>query len=241
MFHQKGPTLLELAHQAFSSTTRGYDLLAPKFEYTPFRTPDLIVEAMMRELGQEKPVLSGLDLCCGTGALLRGMHPLCKERVVGIDLSAGMLKEARRLSEHSSHGDAAVEFLQMNAMEMDFYQEFDLAGSCGAFGHILHPDQDRFVDRIRRALRPGGRFVFVTRPMPSIQESVWWKSRGFNAAMHVRNAVFKPVLPPFVMFYLTFTLERACEVLLRHGFSLEARASFEGRLRDFRVVIATKR
>ena len=33
MFHPQGPTLWELAVQALSSTERGYDLLAPKFEF----------------------------------------------------------------------------------------------------------------------------------------------------------------------------------------------------------------
>jgi hypothetical protein len=42
MFYPQGPTLRELAVQALSSTERGYDLLAPKFDYTPFRTPEEI-------------------------------------------------------------------------------------------------------------------------------------------------------------------------------------------------------
>ena len=44
MFHEKGPTLRELAEQALSSTDHGYDLLASKFDYTPFRTPDAMLE-----------------------------------------------------------------------------------------------------------------------------------------------------------------------------------------------------
>lgn len=40
MFHPKGPSFVELAKQCLSSTERGYDLLAPKFDYTPFRTPE---------------------------------------------------------------------------------------------------------------------------------------------------------------------------------------------------------
>ena len=47
MFHPKGPTLLELTKQALSSTTKGYDLLAEKFEYTPFRTPDILLEPLV--------------------------------------------------------------------------------------------------------------------------------------------------------------------------------------------------
>ena len=34
MFHPNGPSFFELVEQALSSTERGYDLLAPKFDYT---------------------------------------------------------------------------------------------------------------------------------------------------------------------------------------------------------------
>jgi hypothetical protein len=44
MFHPQGPTFWELARQVLSSTERGYDLLAPKFDFTPFRTPEEILD-----------------------------------------------------------------------------------------------------------------------------------------------------------------------------------------------------
>src|SRR5881275_1412415 len=96
MFHPKGPTFWELAVQALSSTQRGYDLLAPKFDYTPFRTPDAIVRVVGERLARRGPFADGLDLCCGTGVGLRMLQPLCTRCVVGLDFSAGMLAEARR-------------------------------------------------------------------------------------------------------------------------------------------------
>src|SRR5512140_1300104 len=96
MFHPKGPTLLELTRQALASTEQGYDLLAPKFDYTPFRTPDPIIDAMLRCIGGPRSIDSALDVCCGTGAVLRALRPLCRERVAGIDFSQGMLDEAGR-------------------------------------------------------------------------------------------------------------------------------------------------
>ena len=48
MFDPEGPTLFELARQALSSTEHGYDLLAPKFDVTPFRTPDAILTRAAR-------------------------------------------------------------------------------------------------------------------------------------------------------------------------------------------------
>src|SRR5437764_11057418 len=96
MFHPRGPTCLELAAQALSSTRKGYDLLAPKFDYTPFRTPDAILAAVAAQLRPLGPFGSGLDVCCGTGAGMRLLRPLCRERVVGIDVSQGMLKVCRQ-------------------------------------------------------------------------------------------------------------------------------------------------
>lgn len=237
MFDPKGPSLLELARQALSSTTRGYDLLAPKFEHTPFRTPDVILEPMMEIAAADGPVGASIDLCCGTGAGMRKLRAITTDRVVGIDLSQGMLDEAeRRLRD--APGEAALEFVRGDALKLDYDEEFDLAISVGAFGHILEPDQDDFIAGVRRALVPGGKFVFVSRKMPRPSDPNWWVARGFNAAMHVRNALLDP---PFIMFYLTFTLERATEVLWRHGFEIAAHDAFAGTpMNALKVVVATK-
>src|ERR1700676_1228779 len=95
MFHPQGPTFYELMVQAMSSTERGYDLLAPKFEYTPFRTPQVVIDAVGRCLAPLSPCGAGLDVCCGTGAAMIMLRPLCSERVVGLDFSRGMLDVAR--------------------------------------------------------------------------------------------------------------------------------------------------
>src|SRR5215831_7672310 len=94
MFHPQGPTIWELIVQALSSTERGYDLLAPKFEYTPFRTPDAILVPALAHLGGPGSIATALDVCCGTGAALRHLRPLCRDQVVGIDISRGMLEVA---------------------------------------------------------------------------------------------------------------------------------------------------
>ncbi len=221
MFDPQGPSFLELTRQALSSTTRGYDLLASKFEHTPFRTPDALLAPMIASIGPLGSLTAALDACCGTGAALSHLRPLCTSHVCGIDLSQGMLDQARALLS-SAPGDAEVRLQRADALSMTFDQEFDVVTCCGAFGHILHPDQDAFVDGVWRALRPGGRFVFLTAPMPSPRQLSWWFSRGFNAVMHARNALRSP---PFIMFYLTFTTERARVVLERRGFHVEIKST----------------
>jgi ubiquinone/menaquinone biosynthesis C-methylase UbiE len=238
MFHPKGPTFLELAQQALSSTERGYDLLAPKFDYTPFRTPDVILDAVADHLRADAPFGAGLDLCCGTGAAMRMLRPLCRERVVGIDFSLGMLAVARQRTEDAP-GRASLEFVRGNVLSMPFERTFDVAVSFGAFGHILRKDESRFVREIARVLKPGGRFVFATLHLASLGSLERWASRAFNVAMRIRNFL---VSPPFIMYYLTFLLPDVKTLLERHGFDVqETPLDLSGHDPRFRLVTAVRR
>jgi ubiquinone/menaquinone biosynthesis C-methylase UbiE len=218
VFHPDGPTFRELMRQALASTEHGYDLIAPKFDHTPFRTPDPILGAMAAWIAQQGPVRSALDVCCGTGAAMRHLRPICTERVVGIDFSRGMLAEAKRRLR-GAPGEATVELVHGDALDLPFDGEMDVVTSVGAFGHVLRRDEDRFVASIVRALRPGGRFVFATGRPPRPTESWFWIAHGFNAAMRIRNAVRKP---EFVMYYLTFLWPGVRALLERHGLEVEA-------------------
>jgi ubiquinone/menaquinone biosynthesis C-methylase UbiE len=237
MFHPNGPSFFELAHQALSSTERGYDLLAPKFDYTPFRTPDWLLKPVASYLDEIGPVGSGLDLCCGTGAGLELLRPRCTERIVGIDFSRGMLEECRKRLA-GTPGTAAVELVRGNVLAMPFAGTFDVAVCFGAFGHVLPRDEPRFVREIARALKPGGRFVFVSSFHPPIWSRRYILSRLFNAAMHVRNFV---ISPPFIMYYLTFLLPEVERLLRYSGFAVEIRdAKLAEPWNDLRLVVATR-
>jgi len=238
MFHPEGPTFVELMRQAFASTERGYDMIAPKFDRTPFRTPDEVLAVMTKEIGTERSIDAALDVCCGTGAAMRHLRPLCRERVVGLDFSSGMLAEAeRRLRD--APGDARIELVRGDALYMPFRSEMDVVTSVGAFGHIEKEDEDRFVEGVVRALRPGGRFVFATGPMPRPNEPWFWVAHGFNTVMRARNALIRP---QFIMYYLTFTWPEVKPLLERHGLSVEARTGACGHPSERAVVvIGTKR
>jgi SAM-dependent methyltransferase len=238
MFHPRGPTFWELAQQALSSTERGYDLLAPKFDYTPFRTPDHVLQPALARILAAGPIDDALDLCCGTGAAMERLRPACRRRLVGLDMSRGMLDVAARKLANIP-GEACLELVPGNALELPFRAEFDLVVCFGAQGHILPREEPRFVAEIHNALRLGGRFAFVTSRHPPLWSPRSWLARGFNAAMHVRNAL---VRPPFIMYYLTFLLPRSQQLLERSGFAVEVdEGCFTGRLAPLKLVIATKR
>ncbi len=237
MFHPHGPTFFELARQALSSTEQGYDLLAPKFDYTPFRTPDWILERTAPHLGSPGSIGSALDICCGTGAAMQILRPLCRDRVVGLDLSRGMLAVCREKTAAAS-GAASLEFVREDALAMPFDNEFDVAVCFGACGHILPRDERRFVEQVYRALRPGGRFAFITSTMPPCWSRRYWLARSFNAAMHVRNLLIRP---PFIMYYLTFLLPGAQRLLEEVGFAVKVRAGiYAPQQPRLHLVIATR-
>jgi ubiquinone/menaquinone biosynthesis C-methylase UbiE len=232
MFGKDGPTLWELFRQALVSTRQGYDMLAPKFDATPFRTPDVLLEPAILAIGE---VDSALDLCCGTAAAMRFLGSKCK-RLVGVDFSAGMLRKAK---ENMAGIEApGTQFIELDVLEMQFQDEFDVATCFGALGHILPQDQRAFLRRVRQALKPGGRFVFVTAPHSPPLSRANVLSRAFNLIMKIRNAILKP---PFVMYYLTFLLPEIKPQLEQEGFSVEIRGGlFPDPFRQYCLVIATR-
>jgi ubiquinone/menaquinone biosynthesis C-methylase UbiE len=238
MFHPQGPTFCELAEQALSSTERGYDLLAPKFDYTPFRTPDEVLNATAPYLGGPGSIDSALDIGCGTGAAMRVLRPICRRRVVGLDISQGMMNVARRLLADAP-GSAELAFVRGDALSMPLGQDFDLAVSFGMNGHILPCDEPRFVEEVARVLKPRGRFVFISSYRPPVWSKSYWFSRGFNAAMHVRNWLIRP---PFIMYYLTFLLPDCLRLLEEKGFETQViEGILSGDYAHGRLVLATKR
>lgn len=203
----------ELVNQALSSVEGGYDLLAPKFDHTPFRTPDDVLDVCADALRPLGPFDRGLDVCCGTGAGIGVLEGLCEGRVTGVDFSGGMLAQARR-----AHPDA--EYVRADARALPLAGAFDLAVSFGALGHFLPAERPALFDGVYRALRPGGIFAMPIGALPPLASSAYWTLLGFDLAMRVRNAVWRP---PFVMYYRTMRLRPVRDDLARSGFFVSAR------------------
>ncbi len=109
---------------------------------------------------------SALDVCCGTGdfafALKRALGP--EGRVVGVDVSEGMLDVAR---EKCGRNQLFVEFLHEDVLELPFPDGGFDASTVG-FGIRNVPDIVRAFSEMRRVCRPGGKVVCLEITQPRI-------------------------------------------------------------------------
>jgi SAM-dependent methyltransferase len=91
-----------------------------------------------------------LEVGCGTGHWLGVLEPQVRQ-IIGLDLSAGMLREARR-------GAPGVPLVRGQAGALPFAAgSFDLLFCVNALHHF--PDPRAFIAEARRLLRPGGAWV----------------------------------------------------------------------------------
>jgi ubiquinone/menaquinone biosynthesis C-methylase UbiE len=196
--------------QALSSVEGGYDLLAPKFDHTPFRTPDDVLDATAGALRSLGPFGRGVDVCCGTGAGMRVLESVCQGPILGVDFSAGMLAQARRARPDDG-------WVRADARDLPFAGGFDLAISFGALGHFLPAERPALFAGVYRALRPGGVFAMPVGAPPPVTSIWYWALAGFDLAMRVRNALWRPA---FVMYYRTCPLQAVRNDLTASGFTV---------------------
>ncbi len=101
-----------------------------------------------------------LDLGCGTGRYFQALPHV--RRLVGIDVSQPMLERARH-----PVGEVSIPAECLTLVEGDFLKhefpdgEFDLVYSIGVLAEHS-PFDDTMASRVKRWLRPGGRFAFTT-------------------------------------------------------------------------------
>lgn len=194
----KEPSFFELARQALSSTRRGYDLLASKFEYTPYATPTEWIEQAVDYVSRHYPVCSespcGADLACGTGRGARALRSCC-HHVHGYDFSRGMLEKASQLSGALS----GLKWIQVDLAELQLPQaHYDRMVTFGAWGHILPGFRRSLLRQIPLALKAGGVFFTLTADEARIWEKRFWISLFFDLAIRIRNLLW---FSEFHMYY----------------------------------------
>lgn len=132
-----------------------FDKLAPEWDANEIlSTPDRV-----RNILKKLPIRRGmnvLDLGTGTGVLVPYLSEMVGTdgKVVAVDLSEGMLAEAKR-----KYGDLGnVEFLKLDFEEEQLPGEYDVVMMYSVYPHLHYPEAT-FEWLFKMNIKPGGMIV----------------------------------------------------------------------------------
>lgn len=149
-----------------------------------------------------------LEIGCGTGALLRALDDEgVLEFGIGVDISSGMLNQARKRGRHRSR----LRFTAVDGPQLDLRDDHVDAVIC--FLSFRYLDWDPMMAEIRRVLAPGGQLWVVdmvehpirVRELPVLARS---------ALEHVRT---RRTRPQFAADLTALTSHPAWREMLRHN------------------------
>ncbi|BDG59219.1 ubiquinone/menaquinone biosynthesis methyltransferase [Caldinitratiruptor microaerophilus] len=126
-----------------------------------------------------RPGMRVLDVACGTGdlTLLAASRVGAEGRVVGVDISPGMLARARERVQASPWA-GVIELCEGNALDLPFPDgTFDIVTMGWAMRNVR--DIPRTVAEALRVLRPGGRYLNLDAaepqgPIGRLLLRAWW-------------------------------------------------------------------
>jgi predicted TPR repeat methyltransferase len=147
---------------------RLFDQHAPEFEASllsrlEYRGPSVLLETLRAVIGEPLEFGSVLDLGCGTGLAGVAFRPFC-HRLVGVDVSTGMIEQAGRKGIYDRL--AAAEMFEYLARG-DERHDLVLAADVLVYVGDLNP----IVAAVAHALTPEGAFAFTveTHDAPGVQ------------------------------------------------------------------------
>jgi ubiquinone/menaquinone biosynthesis C-methylase UbiE len=172
-----------------------YSRLAPVYEAWA-RVTESKARRRVLELADVRPGEQLLEVAVGTGVqLVRLAQANRGGRTVGVEVSDGMLAEARRRIEEAA---PSVELLKASALELPFADEsFDLLVNAYMLDLLRRDDIPRALAEFKRVLRPGGRLVLSNMTKGERRRQRIWDwayARGFAVTANCRGVLAAPVL-----------------------------------------------
>jgi ubiquinone/menaquinone biosynthesis C-methylase UbiE len=153
------------ARQPLDTIIARYNRVAPWYRYLEWTV--LLAPGFRRRAARRlglRPGQSVLEVGCGTGrnlgVLRAGVGP--DGEVIGVDATAGMLAEARKLIERRGWRNVAL--VEADAATLTLDRQVDAVYF--ALSYSVMPDRDAALDRAWHALRPGGRLAIMDAGIP---------------------------------------------------------------------------
>jgi len=147
---------------------RRYAKWAPRYDRRWVRYTDATLAKAQSLIERHAPQPTSLaDVACGTGTFARRLRRRWPElRIVGLDFSPHMLRQAREAMPDDRHVDwvrGSAEHLPLDDAAFDVV-------TCNNAFHLVR-DQDAALAEFQRVLRPGGLLVIIdwNRDAPSIK------------------------------------------------------------------------
>lgn len=128
------------------------------------REDDLIEYLKLCDLKQTETVL---DVGCGTGIISSLIAQLTETKVVAIDLSENMIRQAKEKKHHPNVEFYVADFYSFN------YQLFDKIILFNCYPHFL--DEQSFMNSLSRLMKDNGQFYIINSK----------NSQGLNKKHHM--------------------------------------------------------
>ncbi len=116
-----------------------------------------------------------LEIGCGLGIWTRNVGCKCRE-ITAVDISKNMIQKAKKNANMRNIKFVASDFLSFKSRK-----EFDKIFAVRSFEYIN--DIEDGLKKVRELLRPGGKFVIITKSKPCMWDFVYhekWKRSGFK-------------------------------------------------------------
>jgi ubiquinone/menaquinone biosynthesis C-methylase UbiE len=138
--------------------TTDYDKIAERYRQAKRQPWRSAIEAFtLLELTGDLTGRSVVDLACGEGHYTRILRQHGASKIVGVDLSEGMIELARAQEAAAPMG---IDYVVQDGRKMELAEQFELAVAA----YLLNYAKDRadlkaMCKGVARCLKPGGRFV----------------------------------------------------------------------------------
>ena len=189
--------VLEVNQRHPERVVRTYTRLAPVYEAWA-RLTEAGPRRRVLELAAVRDGEAVLEVAIGTGTqLIELARRNPAGRTVGIELSDGMLAEARK-KVAAAGVERRVELLRADALELPFGdQSFDLVINSYMLDLLPRDDIPRALSEFGRVLRPGGRIVLSNMTIGERRRHRVWDAlyaRGVNLTANCRGVLAAPAL-----------------------------------------------